>query len=34
MAAAEAMALKIKRGDTVMVIAGNDQGKIGKVLAV
>jgi large subunit ribosomal protein L24 len=34
MAAAEAMALKIKRGDTVMVIAGNDKGKIGKVLAV
>nr|BAL55328.1 50S ribosomal protein L24 [uncultured Chlorobiota bacterium] len=29
-----AMGLKIKRGDTVMVIAGNDKGKIGKVLAV
>ncbi len=28
------MGLKIKRGDTVMVIAGNDKGKIGKVLAV
>lgn len=29
-----AMGLTIKRGDTVMVIAGNDKGKIGKVLAV
>ncbi|MCS6966191.1 MAG: 50S ribosomal protein L24 [Candidatus Kapabacteria bacterium] len=28
------MGLKLKRGDTVIVIAGNDKGKIGKVLAV
>ena len=28
------MALKIKKGDTVRVIAGKDQGKEGKVLSV
>jgi large subunit ribosomal protein L24 len=28
------MALKIRRGDMVQVIAGDDKGKVGKVLAV
>lgn len=28
------MALKIRKGDTVMVIAGDDKGKTGRVLAV
>ena len=28
------MALKIRKGDTVQVIAGDDKGKVGKVLAV
>lgn len=28
------MAIKIRKGDTVMVIAGNDKGKTGRVLAV
>jgi large subunit ribosomal protein L24 len=28
------MAIKIRRGDTVMVIAGDDKGKVGRVLAV
>lgn len=28
------MAPKIRKGDTVMVIAGNDKGKTGRVLAV
>lgn len=29
-----AMKLKIKKGDTVIVIAGNDKGKTGRVIAV
>ena len=28
------MAIKIRKGDTVMVIAGDDKGKTGRVLAV
>ncbi len=28
------MAIKIRKGDTVMVIAGDDKGKVGRVLAV
>lgn len=28
------MGLKIRKGDTVMVIAGNDKGKTGRVLSV
>ena len=28
------MAMKIRKGDTVMVIAGDDKGKTGRVLAV
>ncbi len=28
------MKLKIKKGDTVIVIAGNDKGKTGRVIAV
>jgi len=28
------MALKIRKGDTVQVIAGDDKGKVGRVLAV
>jgi large subunit ribosomal protein L24 len=28
------MALKIRKGDTVRVIAGDDKGKVGRVLAV
>jgi large subunit ribosomal protein L24 len=28
------MAIKIRKGDTVMVIAGDDRGKTGRVLAV
>jgi len=28
------MGIKIRKGDTVQVIAGNDKGKVGKVLAV
>ena len=28
------MALKLRKGDTVMVIAGDDKGKTGRVLAV
>ena len=28
------MALKIRKGDTVQIIAGDDKGKVGRVLAV
>jgi large subunit ribosomal protein L24 len=28
------MAIRIRKGDTVMVIAGDDKGKVGRVLAV
>ncbi len=28
------MAIKIRKGDTVQVIAGNDRGKIGRVLSI
>ena len=28
------MGMKIRKGDTVQVIAGDDKGKVGKVLAV
>ena len=28
------MAMKIRKGDTVVVIAGDDKGKVGRVLAV
>ena len=28
------MSIKIRKGDTVMVIAGDDKGKVGRVLAV